>query len=72
MLWGVQVLFGYVPLEITGFMKNSKNVNNVLTAATVDEEVSELLNNARLTPRAFPAEEEMVSADARRDVLPLG
>jgi hypothetical protein len=61
-----------VSLEIPGFMKNSKNVNNVLTSAAVDEEVPGLLNDAPRTPRAFPAEEQVVSSDTGRDVPPLG
>jgi hypothetical protein len=61
-----------VPLEIPGFMKNSKDVNNVLTAAAIDEEVPGLLSDAPRAPRAFAAEEQMVGPDTTRDVLPLG
>ena len=66
-----KILLGQMPLQIAGVMKDPYDIDARFAAAAIDQEVPRLPDNAQVAASPIAAEEQVVAADAARQIRPL-
>ena len=66
-----KILLGLMPLQIAGVMKNPHDIDARFAAAAIDQEMPRLTDDAQVAASPIAAKEQVVGADAARQIRPL-